>query len=265
MFVVIVLFFSLFYSLSLGQVTTTAVDRPTIGPIYQVVNNDSVLNVTFLYPINYRFDKLSINFTIYDFVNNNNQQPQTFMFSEQNFTDNNFSLPWVVPNIILQSGDYVLVCIQWLETTIDDILVSNTYNCSLTRTPSNSTMLPIANPFIKTNEITNTTIEISAFYPQELPYDQINITARSTDNHSPSTWNSSSNDTYSSMSTFAFNNLLPNTQYNICVQYDYSNSIIYRSNETIQQCQSIETLDNSMNKLSVNLFSMILFMLIVFI
>jgi len=217
-------------------------EYPTLGPIYSVPNNNSVLNFTFIYPTNYQFENLYVRFTIYDFITNDTTDPLVYLFSWLNFTNSNFSLPWVVPPIILQSNDYIIGCFEWVETDNNNQTVSDTHECVLTRAPSNNTILPLSNLTTSAVVVTNMTAMISAYFPSVLPYDQVNISSAINQTILPSMTNWTSNATYSSMNTFTFMNLIPNTRYNICVYFNYANSQINGSQVIASQCQLLTTL-----------------------
>jgi len=151
------------------------------------------------------------------------------------------------------------------------------HECVLTRAAVNSTILSIANPMTSAAVVTNTTATITAYYPAQLPYDQVNISSNLNgtifpsminETMSSSMINSTVNSTYSIISTFYFMNLTSNTCYNICVYFNYANSEINGTQNMINQCQIIMTLagsSNSSNKVLSNLMVIILLFIFAFI
>lgn len=235
------------------------VTHPTVGSVYPVAYNNSLLNFTFLYPTNYRFDKLYVRFTIYDFIGDNALNPQPYAFSWTNFTNSNFSLPWVVPPQVLQPGDYIIACFEWVQNNSTDQLVLDTYQCVLTRAAVNFTILSIPNPTTSTAVVTNTTATITAYYPTQLPYDIVNISSNLNGTILPSMMSSmtnfTGNSTYSTINMFSFMNLTSNTYYNICVYFNYANSLINGTQTMNNQCQIIMTLAGGSPSLSTSSIS----------
>jgi hypothetical protein len=218
---------------------------PTIGPIYPVANNNSLLNFTFVYPMNYVFDNLFVRFTIYDFIGNGSSNYQMYPFSWVNFTNSNVSLPWVVPPIVLHPGDYIIACFEWVQTNNNSQLIEDTNDCVLTGTSVNSGLLSIANPMTSVAVVTTTSANISAYYPAVLPYDQVNISATLNKTILPSMIYSTPNTTYSYINTFSFMNLTSNTYYNMCIYFNYANSKINGTQMMISQCEIIMTLNGT--------------------
>lgn len=231
MFISILFASCFFYTLCSGD---TDVTHPTLGPIYPSSYNNSLLNFTILYPKNYQFDNLYVRFTIYDFSVNTTSDPQPYPFTWVNFTNSNYSLPWVPPNLYIPPMAYLIACFEWLQTTSSNQVVADTYECVVTRSPMNSVILPLANPITKFDK-TNNNLTIQAYFPAELPYDQISITTNLDTKYTPIIINvTSQNSTYSKMSIFSFLNT--NTDDNPCVYYNCSNSKINGSQISYTQC-----------------------------
>ncbi|CAF0980280.1 unnamed protein product [Adineta steineri] len=243
MLVFIVVYSCLLYILSSGQ-TTPVVVYPTLGPVNPIPNNDSMLNFTFIYPANYQFVNLYVQFTIYDFVNNTVLSPTKYPFSWANFTNSNTSLPWVVPNILLIPGDYVFGCFEWVQTDASDLTLSDINECVLTRASINSTTPPIVPLNVSNPVATATSITFYTYMSLMLPYDQVNITANINGTIQPSITNTTSNATYN-INMFYFMNLTQNTPYNICISYIYANSLIKGSNAMDTSCDVMTTSSTS--------------------
>lgn len=239
MFVPIVLILSLLYAPSSGQ-NTTAVSQPTLGQVYPSSINASVLNFTYSYPANYQFAQLNVSFTIYDF-NNTNGSFTTYPFSTLTFTNNNYSLPWAAPPYSFQAGDYIIACFEWTRADANGTVLSDDYQCTVTRAPINSAIPAIASPSASMSAVNSTTASLWTYFPRELPYDILSVTVLLNNMTYPSTLNQSSNNTYSFIYTFAFANLTSNTNYSACAQYNYGNSQINGTNQTYSQCLSFQT------------------------
>ena len=231
--------FTLCFAYALSADQTNMDPQPSLGPVYPVQNNDSLLNFTFAYPTNYGFDKLYVRFTIYDFIGNQSWNPQPYPFLWANFTDSNISLPWVMPTTNFVPGDYIIGCFEWLETDNNDVLVTDTYQCILTRATSNYTVLPIAQPMVLPNVVTDTSAMVTAYYPAELPYDTITITPTMNNTIMPTMKISTSNGTYSNMTTFSYTNLTASTTYTLCFQFNYTNSKINGTQGSSINCTTL--------------------------
>ncbi len=256
----------LLYTLSSAQ-TNSSILQPTLGPVYPVANNNSLLNFTFIYPANYQFANLYVAFTIYDFINYTQSNPQPYAFSWTNFTNSNTSLPWVIPpNTGFQPGDYIIACFVWVQTNNNSVQLANTNQCILTRASINYTMQPIASTYISPPVVTNTTATINAYYPAVLPYDQVSISSTLNGTTLPTMTNSSANTTYMYMNTFSYMNLSTSTYYNMCVVFNYANSKINGTQQVNTSCQTIMTLaGNSVNKAPNKVISNFIIIILLFI
>lgn len=242
--------------------------RPTIETIYSIPNNDSLLNITFKYPSNNQFTNLTVNFTIYDFRENNLTNPLIYTSAQQNLTITNGSYPWLIPDFLLQSGSYIIICFQWIQTNSSEDLISDTYQCTITRAPMNGLILPIDNTSTSVLMINNTILMISGLFPKVLPFDQVNTTAILNDTIIPLNFNVTSNENYSNIQIFTFAQLVPDTYYRACIQFRYSNSKVRSFEQINEQCQVIKTLYNyalinSYNQFLVTILLIILFFLFI--
>lgn len=267
MLTAIVLLSCLSYPLSRGQMDMN-VTRPSIGTIYPVANNDSTVNITLNYPINYQFDNLTVNFTIYEFLPNTAANPVIYPFLPVNFNNSNFSFPWVVPGVNFQTGSHLFICFDWIQTNYSGYIVMNTYDCKLTRTAVNGTLLAIDNPTIGTPLLGNTTVITTASSPRSLPFDQVNITSMLNGTITPSVFDSTPNENYSHIRIFTFQNLVPDTTYIICTNLIYAHSIVRGFSHSTGSCQTLKTLvnhalNNSYNRYLLNIMLIILFVLFV--
>ena len=232
--------------------------HPSIGTIYPIANNDSMLNITLNYPANYQFENLTVNFTIYDFRQNIVTNPLIYMSPEQNFTNSNDSDQWVVPEFLLQSGSYIIICFQWMQTNSSGDLISNAYQCTITRAAVNGLLLSMDNTSIDVPMINNTALMVSGLFPKILPFDQVNITSILNDTIMPLTSNQRSNENYSTIQTFTFAQLVPDSSYRACFQFRYSNSKVSNFEQMNEQCQMIKTSFNHAFANSHNRFFLII-------
>jgi hypothetical protein len=214
--------------------------QPSLGSVYYVPYNDSVVNFTFVYPANYAFYKLSIRFSLYDFTSKINPSNfNTYNFSWVDFYNSNISLPWVVPPTILQPGDYIMGCFEWLQTNASGVAIADTFQCKLTRTTMNSTILPIANTTIGPVVVTGTNISITTVYPLELPYNNVGISSALNGTILGSMSRPTSNQTTTAIYAFSYTNLTSNMAYNLCIYMNYSNSMVNGSQTLSTQCQIV--------------------------
>ena len=267
MFTAIVFLSCLYYPLSLGQMDTSFT-QPSIGTIYPVANNDSLVNITLNYPLNYRFDNLTVSFTIYEFTTSNTTIPIIYPFSALNFYDSNFSDPSVQPQINFQTGSHLIICFEWIQTNYSGFIVNDTYNCILTRTAVNGLILPTDNPNISTPLIDKTRVVITGSFPKTLPFDQVNITSTLNSTIIPSVSDLTANGNYSYSRTFTFQNLVPDTTYVLCTNFTYWNSMVRGFLQSTGSCQILTTsknhaLNNSCNRYLLNIMLIILFVLFV--
>ncbi|CAF1090937.1 unnamed protein product [Adineta ricciae] len=215
---------------------------PTLGPVYGVPYNDSILNFTIVYPSNYQFDNLYARFSLYDFETTI-QKPysQPYLSEWANFTNSNTSYPWVAPSAPFGPGDYIIACFQWVQTDNSSNALFDVHQCILTRASLNSTRPAVDQMNITIPVVSNTTIIVNVYYPSALPYDVVNITSNLDGTIPPTTSTSDSNATYMVMHMYTYSNLIPNTRYNVCIYNQYQNTNITMSNNTDIQCRSITT------------------------
>jgi hypothetical protein len=109
-------------------------------------------------------------------------------------------------------------------------------------------MQPIASSYTSPPVVTNTTATVNAYFPAVLPYDQVTISSTLNGTILPTMTNSSSNSTYMNINTFSYMNLTASTYYNMCIYFNYSNSLINGTQQANTSCQIIMTLaGNSLN------------------
>jgi hypothetical protein len=239
--------------LSLGQ-TVSTVEFPKLLATEPVPNNDSLLNFTFTFPVNPKYAKLTANYTLYEFSDPDKTKPTISRSqpAECGNSTNYTCLTSSVPPVAFHPGTYVIGCFQWNLTDRENVSLIGVNDCILGQTTLNFTKLPALDLIVGTPNTVNATTTIATYFPAVLPYDRVKVTPSSLGSRQsvPSNVTSSlirnlqavssnvtSNDTYSSIYTFSYNNLPADAAYNICFTVSYENSIIPGSKKTKVQCQ----------------------------
>ena len=220
---------------------------PVVGPVVSVEDNDRILNFTFIYPDEPSFEFVSINYTLYEFVDQGMLQPRVFLSQTINCTvHNTLSCPLsIVPPITFQPGNFVIGCFQWNIWNSNEEHLGTSEECVLGRTSQNFTDLPSIHASHSEPIATAHDLQISGYFPTALPYDSVNISSTLDNEILPTLNHSDTNDTYSFIHSFIYQNLSSNTNYNVCIYFDYTNSAIRGSKTDQIFCQTIFTLKES--------------------